>query len=116
MAAGTEVVAGGLITIGFLTSLASLAFVALMVVAALTDHRGKGYFVFRGGSEYVAVVAVAAIALAAAGPGGWSLDSALSIDASGLWWAGVAAAGGVAGAVAFLAVFRRSSVPAEVEQ
>src|SRR5690606_22388260 len=56
LAAVTEIAAGLLLTLGLLTGLASAAFVGLMAVAMLTDHRGKGYFVFKGGSEYVIVV------------------------------------------------------------
>src|SRR5215207_3100579 len=79
MASATEVVAGLMVTRGLLTGPAAAAFVGLMTVAALTDHRGKGYFVFKGGSEYVLLVAMAAVALAAAGPGAWSVDDALSL-------------------------------------
>ncbi|NHA66510.1 DoxX family protein [Phycicoccus flavus] len=107
LGAGTELVAGVLVTLGLLTGLASTAFVGLMTVAALTDHRGKGFFVFKGGWEYVAVVAVLAVALAVLGPGAWSLDAALGLPLSGVVWGVVAAVGGVAAALALLAVFRR---------
>ncbi len=107
LGAGTELVAGALVTLGLLTGLASTAFVGLMAVAALTDHRGKGYFIFKGGWEYVLLVAMAAVALAVVGPGAWSLDAALDLPFSGPWWGLVAAVGGVAAAGALLAVFRR---------
>jgi putative oxidoreductase len=107
LAAGTELVAGVLVTLGLLTGLAAAAFVGLMAVAALTDHRGKGYFVFKGGWEYVLLVAMAAVALAVTGPGAWSLDAALDLPLSGPVWGVVAAVGGLAAAGALLAVFRR---------
>lgn len=107
IAAFTELSAGVLMTLGLLTGLVSLAFVGLMVVAALTDHRGKGYFVFKGGWEYVVLVAVVAVGLAAAGPGNWSLDNAFGLDVAGVWWAVIAAVGGVAAAAGLLLTFRR---------
>ncbi|MCW2607976.1 MAG: DoxX family protein [Frankiales bacterium] len=111
-AAGTEIVAGALLTLGLLTPLAVAAFVGLMVVAALTDHRGKGFFVFKGGSEYVAVVAVGALVVALLGPGEVSLDAALDLDRGGWGWAlGALVLGGL-GALGFLAVFLLPSLRA----
>ena len=107
LAAFTEIGAGILVTVGLLTGPASAAFVGLMTVAALTDHRGKGYFVFKGGWEYVLLVAVVAVALAVLGPGAWSVDGALDLPFSGVWWGVAAAVGGVAAALGLLAVFRR---------
>jgi putative oxidoreductase len=107
VAAVTEIGAGVAMTLGLLTGLVSAAFVGLMVVAARTDHRGKGYFVFKGGWEYVLLVAVVAVGVAATGPGRWSLDHLLGLDLSGAWWALVAAVLGVGSAVAMLAVSYR---------
>jgi putative oxidoreductase len=74
MAAATEIGAGTLITLGAMNPLPSAAVVGLMATAAATDHRGKGFFVFKGGWEYTAVVALAATALAGLGHGRWSVD------------------------------------------
>lgn len=112
IAAFTEIGAGILLTLGLLTGLASLAFTGLMLVAALTDHAGKGYFIFKGGWEYVVLVAMVAVGLAATGPGEWSLDNALDLDVAGTWWAVVAAVGGAAAAAGLLLTFRRKA-PAE---
>ena len=57
MAAATEIGAGTLITLGAANPLPSAAVVGLMATAAATDHKGKGFFVFKGGWEYTAVVA-----------------------------------------------------------
>jgi putative oxidoreductase len=107
LAAATEVVAGLLVTAGLLNGPAVAACVGLMVVAALTDHRGKGYFVFKGGCEYTVFVALAALALAASGPGAWSLDAALGLDLAGSWWVVTAAALGGLSAAALLALCYR---------
>src|ERR1700722_4721666 len=77
MAAATEIGAGTLIPLGLANPLPSAAVVGLMTTAAATDHRGKGFFVFKGGWEYTAVVAAAATALAGLGSGRWSLDRLL---------------------------------------
>lgn len=107
LAAATELGAGALLTLGLLTGPDATAFVALMSVAALTDHRGKGFFVFKGGYEYTLVIGVVAIGLAATGPGAWSLDRALDLHLSGAAWATVALVGGLGAAVALLTVSSR---------
>ncbi|GAB2857407.1 DoxX family protein [Nocardioides pacificus] len=110
MAAGTEIVAGVLLTLGLLTPIACAAFVGLMLVATLTDHRGKGYFVFKGGWEYTVLVAMVAVGVAAIGPGAWSLDHLLDLELAGGWWALGAAVVGVAAALALLAASYRPKV------
>ncbi|MCW2784716.1 MAG: DoxX family protein [Marmoricola sp.] len=107
LASGNEIVAGTLLTLGLFTGLAATAFVGLMLVATFTDHRGKGYFVFKGGCEYTVLIAMIAIAIAALGPGEWSLDNAFNLDLAGGWWAVVAAVGGAAAAAGLLITFLR---------
>lgn len=107
LAAATELGAGVLVTTGLLTGLGASAFVGLMTVAALTDHRGKGYFVFKGGCEYTLLIAMVAVALAAVGPGRWSLDHAAGLRLSGAAWAGIALLVGVGVAGALLALSYR---------
>jgi putative oxidoreductase len=75
---------------GFLLPAAGAAYVGLMLVAAFTDHKGKGFFVFKGGWEYVALVVVFAACLVGLGPGRWSIDRALGLSLAGLGWAGAA--------------------------
>ncbi|MGC0367427.1 putative oxidoreductase [Rhodococcus sp. 27YEA15] len=102
IAAASEVGVGVLLAIGFMIPLASAACVGLMVVAALTDHRGKGYFVFKGGFEYVVMVAMVAIAVVVMGPGAWSMDHVLGLDNwSGVGWASGAAVVGCLSALGF---------------
>ncbi|MFT4265266.1 MAG: DoxX family protein [Nocardioides sp.] len=111
LAAGTELLAGALLTLGALTGLACAAFVGLMSVASLTDHRGKGYFIFKGGSEYVLLVGMAALGIAALGPGRWSLDHALGLDLAGSWWALFALVAGGLTAAGLLLGARRLAPP-----
>ena len=106
LAAFTELGAGVLMTLGLLTGLTSVAFVGLMLVAACTDHRGKGYFIFKGGWEYVVLVALVAVGIAGAGPGDWSLDHVLGLDLAGVGWAVAAAVGGVLASAGLLVTFR----------
>lgn len=102
VAASTEIGAGLIVTLGFLNGLGAMAFVGLMTVAALTDHRGKGYFIFKGGAEYVVLVAMVAVALAVLGPGRWSLDHALGWDLAGVVWGVIALVGGLLAAAGLL--------------
>ena len=52
MAASTELGAGLLFAVGFLTPLAAAGFVGLMVVAAYTVHLKNGFFIVKSGWEY----------------------------------------------------------------
>jgi putative oxidoreductase len=110
MAAATEMGAGTLITLGVANPLPTAAVVGLMATAAATDHRGKGFFVFKGGWEYTAVVALAATALAGLGHGRWSVERLLGRkQRSGAAMAFGAVALGLAGAGALLASSYRPS-------
>jgi putative oxidoreductase len=115
MAAATEIGAGALIILGAANPLPSAAVVGLMTTAAATDHRGKGFFVFKGGWEYTAVVATTAVALAGLGNGRWSVDGLLGRKSrSGKGAALGAALLGVASAAALLGATYRPDKP-EVE-
>jgi putative oxidoreductase len=108
MAAATEIGAGTLMTLGVANPLPSAAVVGLMATAAATDHRGKGFFVFKGGWEYTLVVGAAATALAGLGNGRWSLERLFGRKSrSGAGIALGAAAFGVASAAALLAATYR---------
>lgn len=113
LAAATEITSGALMTLGLASPLPNAALVGLMAVAAKTDHRGKGFFVFKGGWEYVAVVGSVVTALAGMGPGRYSVDRLLGRERRGLGWAAAAAAFGLANAAGLLATSYR---PDEGEQ
>jgi putative oxidoreductase len=89
LAGSAEFFGGLLFAAGLLTPFAAIALLVVMLNAVITVHWQKGFFVTAGGYEYnVAIIAVAT-AVAAAGPGEDSLDSALGIAGtlSGEWWA-----------------------------
>jgi putative oxidoreductase len=102
LASVTELVAGALLVVGFLTPFAAAAVVGTMLVAWITNHADNGFFIFRPGEgwEYVMVLTFAGVAIAGLGPGGWSLDVLL-----GTWRAapfGLLVAGAGAAAAALL--------------
>jgi putative oxidoreductase len=98
LAAGNELLAGLLMAAGFLFPLAGAAYIGLMAVAAITDHKGKGFFVFKGGWEYVALIAAVAASLVCTGPGRFSVDAAFGWRLDGFAWAGLAILAGLAAA------------------
>ena len=87
-AAATEIAAGLMLALGFLTPLACAAIVGTMTVAVVTVHWRVGFFIFLpgGGWEYCASIAAAATAVSVAGPGAVSVDNALGL-LQGAGWA-----------------------------
>src|SRR5437867_5545329 len=79
LAVGGELAAGFLFLLGLLTPLAGLPVVTTMAVAIAKVHGPKGFFVQNGGYEYNLVLIVAALAVAAMGPGRYSLDYLLGL-------------------------------------
>lgn len=69
-----EIAAGIGLLGGLATPLWAAVTVGIAVVAGVAAHRPNGFFVFKDGYEYVLMMATAAVALAALGPGRWSLD------------------------------------------
>lgn len=117
LAGTTEIGAGVLFAVGLITPFAAAAIIGVMVVAIVVAHWKVGFFIFKPnqGWEYCASIAVVAWAVAAAGPGRYSLDHVVSIDetflADGWWGAVIAAVVGVGGAVAQLVLCYRPSPP-----
>jgi putative oxidoreductase len=66
---------GLLLALGLLTPLAAALLCGVMLVAAISVHIKKGFFVTGGGYEYTLVLGVAALTLAFTGPGALSLDA-----------------------------------------
>jgi putative oxidoreductase len=107
VAAATELGTGALLTLGTATPLASAGIIGIMTVASATDHKGKGFFIFKGGWEYVAVVGATAAAISALGPGKYSLDGARGRRPGGLKSALFSTAVGVGAAVGMLVTSRK---------
>lgn len=111
----TELGAGACLLLGLLTSLQCGAVVGVMTVAFVTAHRTNGFFIFKPGQgwEYVAVLAATATALAAIGPGQYSLDDALDIagDLDGGVGVALSAGLGLAAAAVLLALCWRPPRP-----
>src|SRR5690348_4040080 len=81
--------AGGLLfAAGFLTPLAALGMTIVMFNAIAVVHWSKGFFNGNGGLEFPLSLATIAIAVAATGPGRFSIDRAIGWDdnISGVWW------------------------------
>lgn len=118
LAAGTtELAAGALLTLGLLTALAGAAFVAVMLVAGYTVHRGNGFFIVRSGWEYNLILALIGAALGITGPGVYSLDHALGLIPvlAGLTGGLISVGGGLLAGIGQLALFYRppAAIPAD---
>lgn len=74
-----EFVGGILMIAGFLTPLAAVALIGVMIVAILTVHLKNGFFAMNGGYEFNLALAGIALAILISGAGAYSLDAALNI-------------------------------------
>jgi putative oxidoreductase len=101
---------GGIaLALGFLTPFAALGIDAVMMVAIATVHWAKGFWAGNGGFEFNLLIIAAATALAAVGPGRFSLDHAFgwADNLSGKWWGAGVLAGGALIAFLLLTIGRR---------
>lgn len=107
VAAATEIGTGTLLTVGAMTPWAAAGVIGVMTSAAATDHKGKGFFIFKGGWEYVGLVGAVAAVIAALGPGRFSVDRVRGRDKGGLGRALLSSALGIGSALGVLTVGRR---------
>ena len=111
LASITELGAGALLVLGFLTPLAAAAILATILVALITNHLKNGFFIFRPGEgyEYVLMIACMSLALGTIGAGKWSLDDALDYPIYPATWAAffVTLLVGVGSSLGLLSVFWR---------
>jgi putative oxidoreductase len=105
---------GALLVVGVATPLVALALAATMVVAVGTAHWKNGFWSGKGGYEFNLVLWSAAVAIAAIGPGRFSIDRLLGWDGniSGLWWGIAVLTLSLAGGLLILAS-RQKPAPAE---
>jgi len=119
LAAGTAEFGGGLLLAsGFLTPLAALAIAVVMLNAIGSVHWRNGFWNSKGGYEFNLNLWAAAVAIAAIGPGRFSLDALIgwADNISGLWW-GVGVAGlSVLVSAVTLTLGRRHEEPLETVQ
>lgn len=103
MAGLGETVGGVLLVLGLLTPLAAAIIIGTLLVA-ISTHLPKGIWSANGGLELPLLYVTAAVTLAFAGPGTYSLDSALGFTTTTT----TSVAAVVLGAVAALAVVLRA--------
>ena len=106
-----ETGSGLLLALGLVTPLGAAAFAAVMLVAAVSAHLGRGFFVMGGGYEYNLVLGVAALALAFTGAGALSLDAAIGWPLSGPAWGAAAIGIALLGSAVPLAQRQRQPAP-----
>jgi putative oxidoreductase len=105
---GATETTGLLFALGLLTPLASAAIAGVMLVAIGAVHWKNGFWNTNQGYEFNLTLLAVATAVAATGPGRFSVDRAIGWDASlsGLWWALGVLVVAAAGAAVVLTVFR----------
>jgi putative oxidoreductase len=114
MSALAEFGGGLLVAAGFLNPLGSFALAGSMLVAMILVHWPKGFWVGKGGYEYNLMILGGAAAIAFAGPGGYSLDSALGIHLPEPWLLIIGTVATIAGVA--IALGTRSPVEAPKAQ
>lgn len=79
LAGAIEIVAGAMIMLGFLTSLAAFISSGEMAVAYFMSHIPQGFWPLENGGEPAALFAFIFLYFAAAGSGIWSVDAARGV-------------------------------------
>jgi len=82
-AAFVELVGGAALVLGVLTTVAGVLLAVNMAGAFLFVHMSNGVFVANGGWEFVVVLGLFALTVAAIGAGRFSLDNALTRSTAG---------------------------------
>jgi putative oxidoreductase len=109
--AGLAETGGGLLlAVGLVTPVAAAIVFSVMLVAAVSVHIKKGFFITNGGYEYTLVLGVSGLTLAFTGPGGLSFDALLGYSRNGTVWGLAALLVGVVGAVVPLMQQRAAAV------
>jgi putative oxidoreductase len=110
--AGLAETGGGLLlAVGLVTPVAAAIVFSVMLVAAVSVHIKKGFFITNGGYEYTLVLGVSGLTLAFTGPGSLSFDASLGYSRSGAFWGLAALLVGVLGGI--VPLVQRRAVPAQ---
>ncbi len=80
LSAYTEMTGGALLALGLGGAVGPAMIASVMLVAMTTVHAKNGFYAQKGGVELGVVYAAGAIGIAFAGPGRYSVDSALDLD------------------------------------
>jgi putative oxidoreductase len=107
-AAGLSELGGGLLTVAGLASPVGPAAIAGTMVVASATHRANGPLAANGGYELAATNLAAALALAAVGPGRYSLDGLTGLRLHRVL-TGIVVASAVAGAAVNVAMLLRGA-------
>jgi putative oxidoreductase len=70
-----EVIGGALLILGLFTHWVAKILAVVALIALLTAHVTKGFFVSEGGYEFALLLFAACVSVAITGAGRWSLDS-----------------------------------------
>jgi putative oxidoreductase len=97
LAAAAETGGGALFALGVATPVAAAGTIGVMNQAIRSVHLSKGFFAADGGYEFNLVLIAAAVALAEAGPGAFSLEESLGLKLHGPLWALAALGAGLTG-------------------
>ncbi|MWV59717.1 DoxX family protein [Rathayibacter sp. VKM Ac-2754] len=109
-AAVTETAGGAALALGAATPLAAAGLIATMVTAVRKVHWSNGLWNAGGGWEFNGLLAVAAAAIVADGPGPLSFDALLGKKKWGAGWALVAVVAGAVASTAAIEAGRRAAV------
>ncbi len=115
--AGLSEASGVLLALGLVTPLACVAIAVVMINAIGVVHWKNGFWNTNGGLEFPLVLLTVVTAVAATGPGRFSIDRAIGWDdnISGLWW-GVGVLGAAAATSMVIQAFGRRRQPAREVQ
>lgn len=108
----TEVAVAPFLFLGLLNPVAYGVAASLMLVAWITNHREKGFFITARpteGWEYVATLTILSLVLGVLGPGQWSIDHVVRLtwseDPTNAIWITIAV--GIGGTACYLTTFWR---------
>ncbi len=70
-----ELIGGALLIVGLLTHWVAKFNIVVALVALLTVHASKGFFISEGGYEFILLILAASVSILLTGPGAYALDS-----------------------------------------